>query len=207
MIAVIWLCALATFFWFVMFSPWTAPHLNFWLVMAMATAVLAGSGLWLQRRRLDEIYSFKPVYVVIGIASAVLLYAIFGSAMPSRHSSSISQGRRLPVSTARARRHRRSLSDFCCFSGWGLPRKSSGAGSFRSVSTGGMARWRIHRCLDRLCRYPRLRLQLHALHGLPDLRAFLGCHVCPLPVRVARPHLARGVGCDDFCRDSRAIVE
>ena len=77
MIAVSWLCALATFFWFVMFSPWTAPRLNFWLVMAVATAVLAGSGLWLQRRRLDDIYSFKPLHIAIGFASAILLYAIF----------------------------------------------------------------------------------------------------------------------------------
>ena len=76
MTAVIWLCALATFFWFVLFSPWTAPRLNFWLVMAMATAVLAGSGLWLQKERLREIYGFKPVHVAIGLASAILLYAI-----------------------------------------------------------------------------------------------------------------------------------
>jgi len=77
MTAVIWLCALATLFWFVMFSPWTAPRLNFWLVMAMATALLAGSGLWLQKERLHEIYCFKPVHIAIGLASAILLYAIF----------------------------------------------------------------------------------------------------------------------------------
>jgi uncharacterized protein len=74
---VVWLCFLATFFWFVMFSPWTAPHLNFWLVMAMATAVLAGSGLWLQRNRLREIYVFKPTHIAIGLLSALILYAIF----------------------------------------------------------------------------------------------------------------------------------
>jgi len=77
MTAVIWLCALATLFWFVLFSPWTAPRLNFWLVMAMATAVLAGSGLWLQKERLREIYGFKPVHIAIGLASAIVLYAIF----------------------------------------------------------------------------------------------------------------------------------
>ncbi len=77
MTAVIGFCTLATFFWFVMFSPWTAPHLNFWLVMAMATAVLSGAGLWLQRDRLGEIYSFTPSHILVGLLSAVLLYGIF----------------------------------------------------------------------------------------------------------------------------------
>jgi membrane protease YdiL (CAAX protease family) len=77
MTAVVSLCALATFFWFLMFSPWTAPHLNFWLVMAMATAVLAGLGIWLQKDRLPEIYPFKFSHVAIGLVSAGILYAIF----------------------------------------------------------------------------------------------------------------------------------
>ena len=75
--SVVWLCCMATIFWFVLFSPWTAPHLNFWLVMAMATAVLAGWGLWLQRDRLREIYFFKPTHAAIGLVSALILYAIF----------------------------------------------------------------------------------------------------------------------------------
>ncbi len=77
MTSVVRLCALATFFWFVMFSPWTAPRLNFWLVMAMATAALSAAGLWLQRERLREIYAFKPSHVLIGLVSALLLYAVF----------------------------------------------------------------------------------------------------------------------------------
>jgi len=77
MSAVVRLCALAAFFWFVMFSPWTAPRLNFWLVMAAATAVLSAAGLWLQRERLREIYAFRPSHVLIGILSALVLYAVF----------------------------------------------------------------------------------------------------------------------------------
>jgi uncharacterized protein len=77
MTAVVSLCALATFFWFVMFSPWTSPYLNFWLVMAVATAVLAGMGIRLQKDRLREIYSFRPSHLVIGLTSAAILYAIF----------------------------------------------------------------------------------------------------------------------------------
>jgi membrane protease YdiL (CAAX protease family) len=45
--------------------------------MAMATAVLAGAGLWLQRDRLREIYFFKPAHILIGLLSALILYAIF----------------------------------------------------------------------------------------------------------------------------------
>ncbi|MCU0531655.1 MAG: CPBP family intramembrane metalloprotease [Syntrophales bacterium] len=77
MTSVGWLCALATFFWFVLFSPWTAPRLNFWLVMALATAVLSAAGLWCQRKKLREIYAFSPTHILIGFLSALALYAIF----------------------------------------------------------------------------------------------------------------------------------
>ncbi|OPY04390.1 MAG: CAAX amino terminal protease self- immunity [Syntrophaceae bacterium PtaB.Bin038] len=77
MTSVVRLCALAALFWFVLFSPWTAPRLNFWLVMAMATAVLSAAGLWLQRAHLREIYAFRPSHVLIGLASALILYAVF----------------------------------------------------------------------------------------------------------------------------------
>lgn len=77
MTSVVWLCALATLFWFVLFSPWTAPRLNFWLVMTLATAVLSAAGLWCQREKLREIYAFNPSHILIGLLSALLLYAIF----------------------------------------------------------------------------------------------------------------------------------
>jgi ABC-type transport system involved in cytochrome c biogenesis permease subunit len=104
MTSVVRLCALATFFWFVMFSPWTAPRLNFWLVMTMATAVLSAAGLWLQRERLREIYAFTPSHVLIGLVSALLLYAVFWSATSSRRRSSSSRNRRSRGSTAPGRR-------------------------------------------------------------------------------------------------------
>jgi len=71
------LISLAFAFWFVMFSPWTAPHLNFWAVMALATAVLGGASLILDRRKLRELYAWKNEYVLIGVLSAVFLYGIF----------------------------------------------------------------------------------------------------------------------------------
>ncbi len=71
------LCLVAAAFWFLMFSPWTAPHLNFWATMVAATAFLAGCALWLDRRRLPELYPFRPAHVAIGLVSAAVLYGVF----------------------------------------------------------------------------------------------------------------------------------
>lgn len=71
------LSALALAFWFVMFSPWTAPHVNFWAVMFAATGTLASSALFLGRGKHGGRYKFRPSYIVIGAFSAAVLYAIF----------------------------------------------------------------------------------------------------------------------------------
>ncbi len=71
------LIALASVFWFVMFSPWTSPHINFWAVIALAASVLAGSSLYIDRRALHERYVWKNEYIVIGLVSAALLYVVF----------------------------------------------------------------------------------------------------------------------------------
>lgn len=71
------LSALAAAAWLLMFSPWTAGHVNFWLVMTLATGVLAGAALLLDRGRLSEAYAFKPVHILIGALSAAQLYLIF----------------------------------------------------------------------------------------------------------------------------------
>jgi membrane protease YdiL (CAAX protease family) len=60
-----------------MFSPWTAHLANFWLVMTLATGVLAGAALLTDRGRLREAYAFRPVHVLIGALSAAQLYLIF----------------------------------------------------------------------------------------------------------------------------------
>ena len=75
--AVTLLGALAAAFWFSMFSPWTAGLVNFWAVMLAATALLAGSALALDRGRLRDLYAFRPVHLLIGVCSAVVLYVVF----------------------------------------------------------------------------------------------------------------------------------
>lgn len=67
----------ALLLWMVMFSPWTAPHVNFWFAMTLSASILAGGALFLQRKNLREVFAFKASYTVIGIFSAVVLYLVF----------------------------------------------------------------------------------------------------------------------------------
>jgi membrane protease YdiL (CAAX protease family) len=68
--------AVAAALWFVMFSPWTAPHLNFWWSMLFSgSALIVMSAVfgrdWLPQFRL----SFRAV--AIGLISAVALWGVF----------------------------------------------------------------------------------------------------------------------------------
>lgn len=61
----------------VMFSPWTAHYINFWLMMSFSAIVLLTSSMIIQRKDLSEIYLFKTSYILIGIFSAFVLYMVF----------------------------------------------------------------------------------------------------------------------------------
>ena len=63
--------------WFILFSPWTNPHINFWLIMTVSTSYLAALALTIDRKNLYNLYSFQPKFIVIGIISAAVLYLIF----------------------------------------------------------------------------------------------------------------------------------
>lgn len=63
--------------WFVMFSPWTAPAVNFWLAMTCSAGFLGITALAIDRRRLADSYRFLPKHLAIGVLSAALLYGIF----------------------------------------------------------------------------------------------------------------------------------
>ncbi len=71
------LIGVAATLWFVIFAPATAGFMNFWLQMVIATGILAGSALWLDREVLGEVYGFKASYLAWGVLSAVGLYGIF----------------------------------------------------------------------------------------------------------------------------------
>lgn len=68
---------LAAVFWFLIFSPWTYHWLNFWVKILIASGVLAFSGLWVSRKNLWWLHTFRPRYILVGIGSALLLYLIF----------------------------------------------------------------------------------------------------------------------------------
>lgn len=67
---------LAAFMWFVMFSPWTAPFINFWLTMAVTDLVLISLATalcpeWLRDLRLNA------GQVLIGVGLAAIMWCIF----------------------------------------------------------------------------------------------------------------------------------
>lgn len=67
---------LATVLWTVMFSPWTAPYVNFWWAMTGSAftlslfATLFAPGWW---KRLH----FTPKEIVLGVVMAVALWSVF----------------------------------------------------------------------------------------------------------------------------------
>jgi membrane protease YdiL (CAAX protease family) len=66
----------ATLLWFLMFSPWTAPHLNFWLSMSVSASILILlSAFW--GKSLKNGFSFNAKDVFIGLGSAVVLWFVF----------------------------------------------------------------------------------------------------------------------------------
>jgi membrane protease YdiL (CAAX protease family) len=71
------LVAIAAIFWFILFSPWTSDAVPFWWGMFFAAGCLAIAALIIDRRDIAERYAFKPKYIAIGLASALLLYLIF----------------------------------------------------------------------------------------------------------------------------------
>lgn len=65
---------LAAALWFVMFSPWTAPHVNFWLMMTLSALILTTYAFW-QGGRPRLAFSWQQV--VIGVVLAAVLWGVF----------------------------------------------------------------------------------------------------------------------------------
>jgi len=68
--------AVALGLWFIMFSPWTAPHLNFWLSMLFSACVLLAMSFWLSKDWKAQ-FSVNIRAILAGLLSAVLLWGIF----------------------------------------------------------------------------------------------------------------------------------
>ena len=67
---------IATVLWGVMFSPWTAPHVNFWITMTISGIILTSYSLWADKTCLKPI-RLGLVDVLLGIGIAVALWGIF----------------------------------------------------------------------------------------------------------------------------------
>ena len=65
---------MAAVLWFVMFSPWTAPHVNFWLMMTLSALGLTTYAFW-QGGRPQLKLNWRQV--VIGMLLAVFLWGVF----------------------------------------------------------------------------------------------------------------------------------
>lgn len=66
----------AALLWFVMFSPWTRDCVNFWVVMGFSAVLLAVMSVFLSDD-FKEQFSLSLKDVMLGLVSAVVLYAVF----------------------------------------------------------------------------------------------------------------------------------
>lgn len=68
----------AALLWFVMFSPWTAPHVNFWVTMALSGVVLTGLALWCSPELREQVMGLLGWRnVALGVAIAATLWGVF----------------------------------------------------------------------------------------------------------------------------------
>ena len=67
---------LATALWTVMFSPWTAPHVNFWWMMTGSALTLSLCGTLFMPRWWKKV-TIDPKNILLGVAIAVALWGVF----------------------------------------------------------------------------------------------------------------------------------
>lgn len=66
----------AAVLWFVMFSPWTSPFVNFWIAMAGAGTILTLMSAFLGENFKKQ-FHFSVKDIFIGLASAAVLWVVF----------------------------------------------------------------------------------------------------------------------------------
>ena len=67
---------LAAVLWFVMFSPWTAPHVNFWVMMTFSGLTLTTYSTWASPGWWKDI-RLDLNNILLGVALAAVLWGIF----------------------------------------------------------------------------------------------------------------------------------
>ena len=71
-----WAIFAAALLWFMMFSPWTATAISFWLAKSIDAIILLGMSIS-NRQELMKSFNISALQVGMGLASAVVLYGIF----------------------------------------------------------------------------------------------------------------------------------
>ena len=67
---------IAAILWFVMFSPWTAPHVNFWVMMTFSGLTLAAYSTWASPGWWKDI-RLDLTNILLGVALAAVLWGVF----------------------------------------------------------------------------------------------------------------------------------
>lgn len=73
---IIWAIAAAFVLWSLMFSPWTAPHINFWVGITVSAVILTAISLMLTPDFKKQ-WKFDFREIALGIAAAAVLWGIF----------------------------------------------------------------------------------------------------------------------------------
>ena len=68
-------CVIAAILWFVMFSPWTAPHLNFWTMMTISGIILTSYSTWAHPGWWKEV-RLDLNNILLGVALAAIMWAL-----------------------------------------------------------------------------------------------------------------------------------
>lgn len=69
-------CSIAAVLWTIMFSPWTAPHVNFWVMMTCSGLALTAYSTWAQKGWWKDV-KLDASNIILGIALAAALWGIF----------------------------------------------------------------------------------------------------------------------------------
>ncbi|MBR5198311.1 MAG: CPBP family intramembrane metalloprotease [Bacteroidales bacterium] len=67
---------IAAILWTIMFSPWTAPHVNFWIMMTCSGLTLTLYSTWAEPRWWKDV-KFDLQNVVAGVLISVVLWGVF----------------------------------------------------------------------------------------------------------------------------------
>ena len=67
---------IVTILWFVMFSPWTAPHLNFWVAMSVSGLILMTISFFIGGTKINR-NEFTFSNILIGVVTAAALWGVF----------------------------------------------------------------------------------------------------------------------------------